>query len=110
MNIATYGHSGDGNLHVTIQYRKGNFAETEEAYELLGEIYRRTIGMGRKLTGEHGVGLRAKNYVSIQMGPTEIALMKRINRPSIVRACSIPKRYFLMKDKKKRHDSPKPTA
>jgi glycolate oxidase len=78
ISIATYGHAGDGNLHVTIQYRKRNFAETEEAFELLGEIYRKTIEMNGKLTGEHGVGLTAKNYMSIQMGPAEIALMKRI--------------------------------
>jgi glycolate oxidase len=78
VNIATFGHAGDGNLHVTIQYRKRNFAETEEAFELLGEIYKKTIEMNGKLTGEHGVGVTAKNYMQIQMGPEEIALMKRI--------------------------------
>ena len=78
VNIATYGHAGDGNLHVTIQYRKRNFAELEEAHELLGEIYRKAIDMAGKLTGEHGVGLTAKDYMSIQMGPVEIALMKRV--------------------------------
>ena len=76
--IATYGHAGDGNLHVTIQYRKGNFAEMAEARELLGEIYGKTVQMGGKLTGEHGVGLTAKEYLSIQMTPVEIALMRRI--------------------------------
>jgi glycolate oxidase len=78
VNIVTFGHAGDGNLHVTIQYRKRNFAETEEAFELLGEIYKKTMEMDGKLTGEHGVGFTAKNYMSAQMGPTEIALMKRI--------------------------------
>jgi glycolate oxidase len=63
---------------VTIQYRKRNFAELEEANELLGEIYRKTIDMGGKLTGEHGVGITAKDYMNIQMTPIEIALMKRI--------------------------------
>ncbi|MGD0232825.1 MAG: FAD-linked oxidase C-terminal domain-containing protein [Syntrophorhabdales bacterium] len=80
VRLATYGHAGDGNLHVTIQYRKGNFAETAEAHDLLGEIYRKAIGIGGKLTGEHGVGLTAKNYMSIQMTPGEIALMKRIKQ------------------------------
>ena len=94
VNIATYGHSGDGNLHVTIQYRKRNFAETEEAYELLGEIYRRTIGMGGKLTGEHGVGLTAKNYMSIQMGATEIELMKRIKKAFDPKGLLNPQKIF----------------
>jgi glycolate oxidase len=78
VKVATYGHAGDGNLHVTIQYRKRNFAELEEANELLGEIYKKAVNMGGKLTGEHGVGLTVKNYMRLQMTPTEIALMKRI--------------------------------
>ncbi len=78
VGVATYGHAGDGNLHVTIQYRKGNFAEFGEAYELLEEIYKRAIEMGGKLTGEHGVGLTAKNYMALQFSAAELSLMKRI--------------------------------
>jgi glycolate oxidase len=78
VSVATYGHAGDGNLHVTIQYRKGNFAELGQAYELLEEIYRKTIEMDGKLTGEHGVGITAKNYMTMQMSRAEIGLMKRI--------------------------------
>ena len=80
VNIATYSHSGDGNLHVTIQYRKRNFAETDEAYELLGEIYRRTIEMGGKLSGEHGVGLAKQPYISLELKPEQVAAMQAIKR------------------------------
>lgn len=78
VKVATYGHAGDGNLHVTIQYKKGNFAELQEANDLLGEIYRKTVEMEGKLTGEHGVGITVKDYLGLQMTPYEIALMKRI--------------------------------
>jgi len=50
VKVATFGHGGDGNLHVTIQYRKKNFGELREAYELLEEIYKKTVNMGGKLT------------------------------------------------------------
>jgi len=59
---------------------KRNFAETAEAHELLGEIYKRAIEMGGKLTGEHGVGLTAKDYMPAQMTSGEIALMKRVKQ------------------------------
>lgn len=80
VNVATYGHAGDGNLHVTIQYRKRSFAELQEANELLEEIYRKTIEMQGKLTGEHGVGITVKDYLGLQMTPEEISLMKRIKQ------------------------------
>lgn len=78
VNVTTYGHAGDGNLHVTIQYRKRNFAELQEASELLGEIYQKTVEMQGKLTGEHGVGITVKDYLGLQMTAGEIGLMKRI--------------------------------
>jgi glycolate oxidase len=78
VHVATFGHAGDGNLHVTIQYRRKNFSELTEANDLMAEIYRKTVEMGGRLTGEHGVGLTVKNYLGIQMSRSEIALMKKI--------------------------------
>jgi glycolate oxidase len=78
VKLATFGHGGDGNLHVTIQYRKKNFGELQEAHELLEEIYRKTVNMGGKLTGEHGVGITVKNYMGLQMSEAEITLMRHI--------------------------------
>lgn len=78
IRIVTFGHAGDGNLHVTILYRKGNFAELEDACRLLAEVYRITVDMGGSLTGEHGVGVTVKDYLPMQKTEADIALMKRV--------------------------------
>ncbi|HOW54100.1 MAG TPA: FAD-linked oxidase C-terminal domain-containing protein [Syntrophorhabdaceae bacterium] len=78
IKIATYGHAGDGNLHVTILHRRRNFAELDEAYRLLEVIYRETVNMGGSLTGEHGVGLTVMDYLPLQMRGETIPLMKRV--------------------------------
>ncbi len=78
ITIATFGHAGDGNLHVTILYRRRNFAELNEGYGLLETVYRKTIEMGGSLTGEHGVGITVKDYLPLQISAAEMALMKRI--------------------------------
>jgi glycolate oxidase len=78
IKIATYGHAGDGNLHVTILHRRRNFAELDEAYSLLEEIYRETIAMGGSLTGEHGVGLTVMDYLPMQIEGEALPLMRRI--------------------------------
>ncbi len=78
LRIATYGHAGDGNLHVTILYRRRNFTELHEAYSLLEKIYRKAIEMGGSLTGEHGVGLTVMDYLPLQLTGEALPLMKRI--------------------------------
>ena len=78
IRIATFGHAGDGNLHVTIMHRRRNFAELDEAYSILETVYKKTVEMGGSLTGEHGVGITVKDYLGLQMSDAEIALMKRI--------------------------------
>jgi glycolate oxidase subunit GlcD len=78
LKVATYGHAGDGNLHVTILYRRRNFTELNEAYRVLEEVYRKAIEMGGSLTGEHGVGITVKDYLPMQISVSEIALMKRV--------------------------------
>lgn len=78
IRIATFGHAGDGNLHVTIMHRRRNFAELDEAYAILETVYKKTMEMGGSLTGEHGVGITVKDYLGLQMSDAEIVLMKRI--------------------------------
>jgi len=94
VKIATFGHAGDGNLHVTIQYRKGNFRETEDAYNVLEEVYKKTLAMNGKLTGEHGVGITVKNYMRLQMTHKEIDLMKRIKHAFDPKGILNPKKIF----------------
>lgn len=94
VKVATFGHAGDGNLHVTIQYRKKNFAELQEANDLLGEIYKKTVDMGGKLTGEHGVGITVKNYIWLQMSKSEIALMKQIKSAFDPKGLLNPEKIF----------------
>ncbi len=78
VKVATFGHAGDGNLHVTIQYRRRNFAELNEAYDILDTVYKKTVEMGGSLTGEHGVGITVKDYLPLQIGTRELGLMNRI--------------------------------
>ncbi len=94
IKIATYGHAGDGNLHVTILHRRRNFSELEEAYRLLELIYRETIAMGGSLTGEHGVGLTVMDYLPMQIGGEALPLMRRIKAAFDPRGILNPGKIF----------------
>jgi glycolate oxidase len=76
-----YGHAGDGNLHVNII--KGSLTDEEwngSLKEGIREIFELTKSLGGTLSGEHGIGLVQKEYMSIVFDTTQMRLMKEIKR------------------------------
>ena len=80
-NSVCYGHLGDGNLHVNIL--KENISEEDWKTKItdgIGEIFKLTVSLGGTLSGEHGIGIAKKPYMSIAMGEANLALMRGIKR------------------------------
>ncbi|MDF2608301.1 MAG: glycolate oxidase subunit GlcD [Bacillales bacterium] len=78
VNIATFGHAGDGNLHPTCPTDvrdKEEFHRVEQAFE---EIFEVAISLGGTITGEHGVGAMKAPYLEWKMGPEGMLVMKAI--------------------------------
>ncbi len=76
-----YGHAGDGNLHVNII--KGDLTDEQWNGSLkdgIKEIFALTKGLGGTLSGEHGIGLVQKEYMSIVFDETQLRLMKEIKK------------------------------
>jgi len=78
IRIVNFGHAGDGNIHVNLMVDRNNKTEYEKAVKLVEEIFRATLELGGTISGEHGVGLTKKNYISMEIGPDELELMKKI--------------------------------
>lgn len=75
-----YGHIGDGNLHSTIMLAD-NLPETlAPAYELVELIFRTALDLGGTISGEHGIGLTKRRFISWEVGAHELELMKSIKR------------------------------
>ncbi|HEX7846045.1 MAG TPA: FAD-linked oxidase C-terminal domain-containing protein [Chitinophagaceae bacterium] len=76
-----YGHAGDGNLHVNII--KGNLTDEEWNGSLkdgIKEIFELVRRLGGTISGEHGIGLVQKEYMSIVFDETQMRLMKEIKK------------------------------
>ena len=76
-----YGHAGDGNLHVNII--KGTMSDEDWNVKLkdgIAEIFELTVSLGGTISGEHGIGLVQKNYMSIKYTPTHFSLWKGIKQ------------------------------
>ena len=61
--IATFGHAGDGNIHVNIM--AANFADLavqQRVERALDELFAQVLSWGGVITGEHGIGLAKKRW------------------------------------------------
>ena len=80
LRVANVFHAGDGNLHPLILYNGQVAGEFERAEELAGEILRLCVALGGSITGEHGVGMEKKAYMTEMFSEADLAAMQRIRR------------------------------
>jgi glycolate dehydrogenase FAD-linked subunit len=78
LQIGTFGHMGDGNLHPTFLTDERNRDEMARVEEALAEIVSKTLELGGTVTGEHGVGLAKKGYLKQQLGDSSYAMLKMV--------------------------------
>jgi glycolate oxidase len=72
------GHIGDGNMHPTVVFDRGDAAAVERAQRAFDAIMRLALELGGTITGEHGVGLLKKSWLREELGETSYALQQRI--------------------------------
>ena len=76
LEIASFGHAGDGNIHTNILSGE----DSEEVRRRIGkasdEVIALSLSLGGTITGEHGVGLTKKKYLPSEIGARELALMR----------------------------------
>ena len=80
LQIGTFGHMGDGNLHPTFLADERDHDEMHRVHEALEAIVRRTLELGGTITGEHGVGLAKKPWLRQQLGDASLDLMRQIKQ------------------------------
>jgi glycolate oxidase len=80
LEIGTFGHMGDGNLHPTFLTDERDQDEMQRVHDALDAIVTKTLALGGTITGEHGVGLAKKAWLRQQMGEGSYELMKQVKR------------------------------
>ena len=78
--IISFGHAGDGNIHVNILVEKGNEEEKIQGFELVKKIFEYAVNLGGAISGEHGIGITKKPYIDIQLSRKNIELMRAVKR------------------------------
>lgn len=80
LEVANFGHMGDGNLHPTFLTNETDHEEMERVETAMKRIFERTIEVGGTITGEHGVGLAKKPYLAGQFHDYSYLLLQQIKQ------------------------------
>ena len=75
--VFTFGHIGDGNLHVNIVK---NEEWKDEGEKIVNELFKKLNSFEGKISGEHGIGFTKKKYLKYSRTEKQIKLMKKIKK------------------------------
>ena len=79
IRIRSFGHAGDGNLHIYVL--KDALPEEEwqrKVARCMDALYAKAAAMKGQVSGEHGIGHAKRDYLKQSLDPVQIELMKRI--------------------------------
>jgi D-lactate dehydrogenase len=80
IKIVNFGHAGNGNIHVNLLVNPDDSSEMQAAQSCLHEVFTLVLKLNGTLSGEHGVGLEKRDYISMELGQAEIHLMQQIKQ------------------------------
>jgi glycolate oxidase len=78
LEICTFGHAGDGNLHPTCMTDERDTEEIHRVELAFAEIFEAALKLGGTITGEHGVGEAKAGFLEWRVGATGIEVMKAV--------------------------------
>jgi glycolate oxidase len=78
LNVASFGHAGDGNIHVNLMVNRDDQVERARAAQAERELFERVVQLEGSISGEHGIGFAKARYLPIELSSETIALMKRL--------------------------------
>ncbi|HSW62781.1 MAG TPA: FAD-linked oxidase C-terminal domain-containing protein [Dissulfurispiraceae bacterium] len=78
--IVSFGHAGDGNIHVNIMVEKESPDAYREGLDLVREVFSMAITAGGSISGEHGIGILKAPYIDMELKARELDIMRAIKR------------------------------
>ena len=81
VRMRSFGHAGDGNLHIYILKDDLDRAVWKDKMtKIMKLLYAKSKELGGQVSGEHGIGLSKKEYLQQDLGETLISLQKQIKQ------------------------------
>ncbi len=76
--MPSFGHAGDGNIHVNIMVDPEDAAAMRRATAAAQALFEGVVALEGSISGEHGIGFAKAPYLGLELAPEVIALMQRV--------------------------------
>jgi glycolate oxidase len=80
LRVPSFGHAGDGNIHVNFMVDPTDPDEVARAKAAEPVLFAGVVALEGSISGEHGIGFAKAPFLAIELGPDEIALMQRVKQ------------------------------
>ena len=78
--IPSFGHVGDGNIHVNILLDPNNPLEVKRASDAEADLFQSVVALEGSITGEHGIGFSKSKFLALELSEHTIDTMRRLKR------------------------------
>src|SRR6476659_5485395 len=78
--IVTFGHAGNGNLHVNVLFDPADAVQAERAHAAMARVFALALSLGGTLSGEHGIGLAKRDFMPQALDAPTLELMRAVKR------------------------------
>jgi glycolate oxidase len=78
--IPSFGHAGDGNIHVNIMVDAADAAAVARAHRAQRRLFEGVVALEGTISGEHGIGYTKAPFLDIELSHEVIALSKRLKQ------------------------------
>ena len=96
VEIVSFGHIGDGNIHVNILKESIDQKTWEETLpDILDDLFAAVLGLGGAISGEHGIGFVKKRFLPKAVDPAALEMMKALKRAVDPKGILNPGKIFL---------------
>jgi glycolate oxidase len=80
LTILTFGHAGDGNIHVNIMLDLTNEEQRRNGIIAKERLFRQVIALGGTLSGEHGIGITKSAFLPLELDATTLKIMQQLKK------------------------------
>ena len=80
LEIPTFGHAGDGNLHPHFLFDASEAEETANVEAAKSELFELACSLGGTLSGEHGIGITKAEFMGLEHSPLAMEMMEGLKK------------------------------